>query len=262
MTKKVITLLTDFGTEDGYVGVMKGVIAGINPDAVILDITHDIPAQDVDAAAFVLFTTYRYFPKGSVHVIVVDPGVGSARRAIGVQAGEYFFVAPDNGVLKYVFIEFPDARVFHLNDSRYFLPEISATFHGRDIFAPVAAHLSRGIKLVEMGQHITNFIKGKLLIPRCTEDKIFGNIIHIDHFGNAVTNISYNVFEEHVKNKPAIISAGGKIITGISKCYEEAENESALALWGSSGYLEIAVKGGSAQRILKLSRNQEVVVSF
>ncbi|NJL58241.1 SAM-dependent chlorinase/fluorinase, partial [bacterium] len=187
--KTTIALLTDFGLNDVYVGVMKGVIAGINPQARLLDITHAIPPQDVRQGALSLLDAYPYFPAGTIFLVVIDPGVGTARQPIAVQAGGYRFVAPDNGVLSYALATFDTLQVAALNNPDYRLPNVSQTFHGRDIFAPAAAHLAAGVPLALMGDALPDITR--LPRPQLTVEggHITGEVVHIDRFGNVITSI-------------------------------------------------------------------------
>jgi len=263
---RLITLTTDFGLEDAYVGVMKGVILGINPAASIVDLCHAVPPQDVRAAAFLLHTAWRYFPPGTIHVVVVDPGVGSQRRAIAVDVGAATFVAPDNGVLSYVLAKVKEARAVHLTNQRYWLPKVSATFHGRDIFAPVAAHLSLGVPLAELGEPLS---LGELVtfpLPRperqaCTERSERGNgnwvghVVHVDHFGNLVTDLEAEAIGD---TQAVVIEVGGRRIVGVRRTYADGTPGEPMALIGSSGRLEIAVPGGQAARRLKAQIGDQV----
>jgi len=230
---RAITLLTDFGTADYFVGAMKGVILSINPNAVIVDITHEIPAQVVAAGAFNLLAVYDTFPAGTIHVAVVDPGVGSARRPIVVSAGEYFFVGPDNGLFTYIYDR--DFQAFHITASHFFRQPTSNTFHGRDIFAPIAAALSNGVDPASLGPRISDPIR--LTIADAP------TVIHIDHFGNLITNI---------RQLPdgARLFVNGKCVTDVRSFFGEESGDKPFAIWGSAGFLEIAVNGGSAAELL------------
>src|ERR1700736_6342698 len=193
MSPRIITLLTDFGTEDYFVGAMKGVILTRSPKSVLIDIAHGIPPQDVQAAAFTLSAAYSYFPTGSIHLAVVDPGVGSDRRPVLVEAGAHLFVGPDNGLFRLVLEQVPEARIRHLTNSAYFLPNPSSTFHGRDIFAPVAAALAEGVPPEDLGPTIQDPIRLESI--RCeslADGTLTGRIIHIDHFGNCITNLPWD----------------------------------------------------------------------
>ncbi len=258
----IITLLTDFGTTDAFVGVMKGVILGINLDARLVDLTHEVPAHDVEAAAFVLATAYRFFPPGTVHVVVVDPGVGSERRAIAVAAGGQLFVAPDNGVLSYVFGREPGFLAWTIERRDLCLPEVSMTFHGRDVFAPVAAHLSLGVGPDELGPNVTTVVRAKVMEPTLEERRARGQIIYFDRFGNAITNLPRDMMEAVPSAGGVTVCVGRHKIRGLVKCYEQGEAGRPLALWGSSGFLEIAVRRASARELLGLAKGQEVAVQW
>jgi S-adenosylmethionine hydrolase len=245
----VITLLTDFGTADYFAGAVKGAILSVNPHAVIVDITHEIPPQDVAAGAFTLLAAYKTFRAGTIHLAVVDPGVGSSRRPIIVSANEQFFVGPDNGLFTYIYNREPSHRTFHVTAEKYFRPEPSSTFHGRDIFAPVAAALSNGVKPEEFGPVIDDEVRlGYSLQPQ---------IIHIDRFGNCVTNISREGFE----GKIASLRVKGKTIRNFRNFYGEDSTRTPFAIWGSAGFLEISVNRGSAAKTLRAKRGDKVVVT-
>lgn len=258
----IITLLTDFGTTDAFVGVMKGVILGINRRAQLVDLTHEVPAHDVEAAAFVLATAYRFFPTGTVHVVVVDPGVGSERRAIAVAAGGQLFVAPDNGVLSYVFLHEPTFMAWAIARREFCLSEVSATFHGRDVFAPVAAHLSLGVAPDELGPSVTAVVRAKVPEPILAEKSARGQVVYFDRFGNAITNLPRNLMGSAPSSGEMTVCVGRHEIRGLVECYEQGEAGSPIALWGSCGYLEIAVPRGSARELLGLVKGQEVVVQW
>ncbi len=277
-----ITLTTDFGTSDVYVGLMKGVILNINPNVQIVDITHAIPPQNIHEAAFTIQAAYRYFPKGTIHVIVVDPGVGSERQAIVCQTDRAFFVCPNNGVLSYLLqnieaedICAPEAVV--IENPAYLLPQVSNTFHGRDIFAPVAAHLSLGIPLAQIGTPIHNLIRFPAPAICIAEDILTGQIINVDSFGNLITNISKNALAAFLlsskSNKDAVgqldkcaMSAKFEIVAGhtslkkLNISYAESEAGEPLAIIGSFGALEIAVNMGNAQTQLGLKKGDTVIV--
>lgn len=255
MAERFIVLLTDFGLKDHYVGVMKGVIAGICPEARVIDLTHEIPPQDVRAGAFVLGVSYRYFPEGSVFVGVVDPGVGTARRGLLLQAGSYYFVGPDNGLFSWVVKKEGCRQAVELTNRRYFRPEISRTFHGRDIFAPVAAHFACGVPLREFGPEIQKLVM--LPWPEVKKEGTIlkGAVIYVDRFGNLITNITEDMLRLPVKR---ILYQGVEV--PFLETYGLAAPGEPLALIGSEGFLEIAVAGGSAAR--RLGTDGEVVVEF
>lgn len=240
---RVVTLLTDFGTRDYFTGAMKGVILSVNPNVSIVDITHEIEPQQIKSAAFVLANSYKNFPPGTIHLAVVDPGVGSNRRAILLETAEYFFVAPDNGLLSFVFAEEKNFRVFELTNTKYFLPEVSRTFHGRDLFAPVAAHLSGGIEPIDFGPEIKNFVRFEISPPRKNNDRIAAEIIHIDRFGNLVTN-----FKSADLPARFTVKINDQIIEKHVRYYSEAEPGEILTINGSSGYMEIVAFMDSAQK--------------
>lgn len=246
---RAITLLTDFGTSDYFVGAMKGVILSINPQAVIVDITHEIPAQDVAAGAFTLLAAYNAFPEGTVHVAVVDPGVGSARRPIVVRAGSHFFVGPDNGIFTHIYDRNHSFEAFHITSTEYFRHPVSNTFHGRDIFAPVAAALSTGVDPSSLGPRITDPIQlFKSMEPQ---------IIHIDRFGNLITNITRDEFEDGTR-----LLVNGKVISTFRRFFGEnvGADDEPFAIWGSAGFLEIAVNGRSAADLLQVKRGASIAL--
>lgn len=267
---RIITLTTDFGTSDAYVGVMKGVILGINPSVQVVDITHAVPPQDVHEAAFLIHSAYHYFPKGTIHLIVVDPGVGSDRQAIVCQTDRAFFVCPDNGILTYLLQEIENSgqhpgNIVKIENRVYHLPEVSQTFHGRDIFAPVAAHLSLGVTLAEIGPSVQSLVLLPIPTLEISDDKLTGKIVKIDSFGNAITNISESfltslkdVSTEEISSYE--IRVGNVRLQGLNRAYAESKTGAPLAIIGSSGLLEIAVNGGSAETILRLKRGDTVVI--
>ena len=261
---RIITLTTDFGMSDAYVGVMKGAILGINPNVQIVDLTHAVPPQDIHEAAFLIHSAYHYFPEGTIHTVVVDPGVGSDRRAIVYQTDRAFFVCPDNGILTYLLQEIensgkPSTRVVAIQNRDYFLPEVSNTFHGRDIFAPVAAHLSLGVPLADIGPPVQDLVQLSIPTPRVSEGTVIGQIAKIDKFGNAITNIPESALVGGTA--PYEITVGNTRLTRINRAYAESEIGEPLAIIGSFGALEIAVNGGSAERHLGLKRGDAVVVT-
>lgn len=266
----VITLTTDFGTSDTYVGSMKGVILRINPNAQIVDLTHAVPPQDIHAAAFSIYSAYRYFPKRTIHIIVVDPGVGSDRRAIVCQAGDAFFVCPDNGVLSYLLqnveneAELPVDAV-EIQNKAYYLSEVSNTFHGRDIFAPVAAHLSLGVPLTDIGPPAQALVQLPIQMPELSGTILTGQIVKIDRFGNAITNISERAIDRLVgastgKIPTYEIKIGNVRLNQLNRAYAESGAGKPLAIIGSTGLLEIAINGGNAKERLGLKWGDPVVV--
>ena len=257
----LVTLLTDFGTADYFVGAMKGVILGIIPTAQIVDLTHEIPAQDIDAGAFTLLNSYRSFPPATVHVAVVDPGVGSTRRAIAVRAANQFFVGPDNGLFSYVMEREAAYEVVHVTADQYFNDPVSQTFQGRDVFAPVAAAIANGVSLSELGPKVNDVVRLASLTPTNTrKGKLEGRIIHIDHFGNCITNFT----REHLspqQETAATIRVKKKRIRSFKRFYGDGvSKEKLFAIWGSAGFLEISTQNGSAALVLKVERGTKVTL--
>ncbi|HUT16526.1 MAG TPA: SAM-dependent chlorinase/fluorinase [Anaerolineae bacterium] len=254
----VVALLTDFGTDDAYVGIMHGVILRVNPEASIVDVCHDIAPQDVQAAAFVLSTAYPYFPTETIYVVVVDPGVGSERRAIAMRTRRGTFVAPDNGVLSYVLAREAVSQMVQVTNARYWLSPLSDTFHGRDVFAPVAAHLSLGLSLSELGPPVRDPVHLTLAEPRVGEDgTIRGQVLHVDRFGNLVTNIRRELLSPGQTLRTRVAD---REVPGLVKTYAAAGWGELLTLVGSNGYLEISLRDGSAATALKVGRGAEVVL--
>ncbi len=267
----VITLTTDFGLSDAYVAAMKGVILSINPQTNLVDICHTIEPQNISQAAFVISTVYKYFPKRTVHLVVIDPGVGTGRKAVILRTPEADFVAPDNGVLNYIVREHitdpPDAGRLKLKDGsgieavaitepKFWLSPVSATFHGRDIFAPVAAHLSLGKPLAEFGDSIDSLAVLPLQRPhREADGTIGGNILHIDNFGNLITSIKSGDLPE---SGDIIVEVGKEKIHGLSLTYDSGQG--LVALIGSSDHLEISLTGGHAGNLLKAEVGDEVKI--
>lgn len=257
---RILTLLSDFGLSDVYVGVMKGAIAQINPRLTVVDLTHQIPPQNIAAGRFCLMNAYPYFPAGTVHVAVVDPGVGSQRRAIAVELTDGFLVGPDNGLFSGVLSQSPTVRAVELTNPDYWrTPYPAATFHGRDIFAPVGTHLASGVSLEQLGRAISPATLVQLAIPECTQTKtgVSGCIQYIDRFGNLVTNIG----AAYLQGKTWSVVAAGMKIPGC-QIYSDSPDERAIALEGSHGWVEIAVCGGNAQSQLGLNCGDPVQVQF
>lgn len=270
----VITLTTDFGLNDAYVSAMKGVILGINPEAKLVDICHTIKPQNILQAAFVLSTAYEYFPEGTIHLVVVDPGVGTDRKAIILKTPQAYFIAPDNGVLSYVIrdlnnksavnnvlqkqVEFSSGlEAVVITRSEFWRSPVSSTFHGRDIFAPVTAHLSLGLPFSEFGEKITSLTVLPYPRPYKKPDgSLVGHIIHIDNFGNLITDIKSSDLSELI----VAINIANRFINGLSKTY--SEGNSLIALIGSSGYLEISIYGDNASDYLHAHIGDEVTVKF
>lgn len=258
----VITLLTDFGNQDAFVGTMKGVILGIYADAQIVDLSHEISPQRIEEGAFVLSAAYPFFPEGTVHVAVVDPGVGGDRRALIVETDRYWFVGPDNGVFAYVYANEKNVRVISVNQARFMLPRISQTFHGRDIFAPVAAHLALGQPVSDFGPPIIDFSTGSITEPVVSMNRILGHVLHIDRYGNIITDIGENVFSKSTRGKCYQIKLSSLVLGHLSTSYDAVEAGAVLAILNSNGLLEIAVNGGSAAELLNLAPGDRVDVEL
>ena len=259
MEANPIALLTDFGLRDPYAGVMKGVIKSINPEAPIIDITHDIEPQNVAQASFVLKRTYHYFPSGTIFVCVVDPGVGTNRKAIAVKTRNYYFVAPDNGLLADTLSEKEVKEINEINNPRYLLESVSNTFHGRDIFAPAGAHISHGIPLKELGDRLFHY-QG-LDFPRVFIGRylVRGNVIYRDHFGNLITNINTELLKD--KDIYAVRFLHYEL-RKINKSYQESHRGELLAIIGSFDTLEIAVNQGSAATLIPDYQQMDVEIWF
>ena len=256
---RVVTLTTDFGVRDAYVGVMKGVILERAPGCSIVDITHGVPPQGVLHAAFVVASAAPFFPDGTVHVVVVDPGVGTERRAVAVRTATAVFVAPDNGVLTAALAEDPVEKAVHLTEPRYWLKEVSSTVHGRDIFAPVAAALARGIDVAKLGNAITDL--HRLPVPTAVRDAdgtIRGEIVSVDHFGNCVTNVGARLVDP---GRAYDVLADEHRLTGVQASYGAVPIGAPVVLLGSTGTIEIAVRNGNAADALGLEVGTPVVLA-
>ncbi len=244
---KFITLLTDFGLKDGYAGLLKGVIWSIAPDVQITDLSHSIPPQDVFTGSLTLMRCVPYFPPGTIHIAVVDPGVGTSRRALAAQIGKYFYIGPDNGIFSHLIEPAKSAgepiRFFSLDQPRYWLPEVSPVFHGRDIFAPVGAHLAQGVPIEQLGSRITDPATITLPQPSPTEYGWVGQVIHVDTFGNLATNIT---IKEIAPLNSVVVKINQIKIPGIVKAFGERQPGEPVALIDSSGWLSLAVVNGNA----------------
>ena len=250
----LITLLTDFGLKDPYTGMMKGVILSVNPDARIIDISHQVKAGSITRAADIIREACPYFPEGTVHMAVVDPGVGSKRRAIILLAQSHLFVGPDNGIFWPIINLHQDIEIIHITETKYFLPDVSKTFHGRDIFAPVAAHLSKGVDPLEMGPLISDPVKLQLTAPHRKGGILYGQVVNVDHFGNLITNIHRKEIEGFTGGKTPVIRLEDLLMEGMRGVYAECGKGELLSLLGSSGYLEISVNQGRAADMLNLAK--------
>ena len=252
----IITLTTDFGLSDPFAGIMKGVILGIAPDVQLVDITHEIRAYDILGAAFIIDSAYRYFPEGTVHLIVVDPGVGSTRRPIAARARGHIFVAPDNGVLSSLLQTDPGASppsVYWIDNHSLFLDSVSRTFHGRDIFAPVAARLARGTPVESVGPRIVDFVKKAVPKPHFQGDRLVGMVLHVDKFGNIITNL-----RRHHLGRDFSIRVGSLSVKRLCSSFAEADPGEFFAIEGSTGYIELALNQGSAADRLNIALGAEI----
>jgi len=255
----IITLTTDFGAADWFVGVVKGVLLGLNPRLAIVDLTHDVRAGDIRAGAFALMASCRYFPKGSIHVAVVDPGVGGKRKAIAVQTQDYFLVGPDNGVLSWALRHERVRQVVGVENDDYFLKPVSRTFHGRDVFAPVAAHISRGVPIKKFGPELKDYKQLNWPEPQLVPGAVCGEVLYLDRFGNALTNIDDDTLRT-LGSRPLRVRIGRRPMFPIGDYYQAVHQGEAVAVLGSSGFLEIGINGGSAARRLGLKPGDMVKV--
>lgn len=263
MTRPIITLTTDYGTNDHLVGVLKGVILSINPEVNIVDITHSILAHDILDGALTLSQAYKFFPSKTIHLVVVDPGVGTARRPILVAGDTHYFVAPDNGVLSAIYDQSESLYVWNITSEHYFRQPVSNTFHGRDIFAPVAAWLSKSWQTASFGDAITDFVRFAIPKPKVSGNTTKGIVLRVDNFGNLITNLT-------VEDVPALIApdakftirVGNAAVTKIVPTFAQGAAGETFAIIGSSGYIEICVNKGSAARTVGAGRGAEVTVEL
>ena len=261
MARPTVALLTDFGTRDHYAGTLKGVVLSVCPDATLVDIGHDIPPHDVLAGALELAACYRYFPHGTIFLVVVDPGVGSTRRGIAADVGDYRFVAPDNGVLSAVFRESPPKKVVELTERKYARPTVSRTFEGRDRFAPAAGFLAKGVALVSLGKSVSHVHMIDLPVPAASGNELRGEVLRVDRFGNLITNIDRRTFEKFAAGGALTIGIGDRQVSRVVSTYADADSGELTALFGSSDHLELAVNGGSAAAALAAGRGARVRVA-
>ncbi|TAN41578.1 MAG: hypothetical protein EPN25_04700 [Nitrospirae bacterium] len=264
-SRAVITLTTDFGYDDPFAGVMKGVMLGINPDVEIVDITHGIKPHDIREAAYTIGMNYRFFPPNTIHIVVVDPGVGSGRRPVIVSAERHYFIGPDNGVFSYIYGMQPESlSVCHITAEHYFLSADSPTFQARDVFAPIAAWFSRGISLSKFGDPVNDYISIALAIPDLSDaGMIRGEVIHIDRFGNAITNITASELGQ-LSSSSADSSLRimlRDLSVPLRKYYEQADKGSLAALMNSSGFLEFFMYEGNAALTHAIATGDSVTVS-
>jgi S-adenosylmethionine hydrolase len=259
--RPVIALLSDFGTRDHYAGTMKGVMLGICPEATLVDVSHDVAPHDVLEGALQLAAAYKYFPAGTVFLAVVDPGVGSARRGLAAEAGDYRFVAPDNGVLTVVFRDTPPRRIVELSERRYARPTVTRTFEGRDRFAPAAAWIAKGTQLSALGRAVTDYQRVEIPAVETSADSLRGLVLHVDRFGNLVTNIDRRSFEAFAKQGPIRILAAGRSVDRLVSTYAEITPGEVCALFGSSDHLELAANAVSAAATMELNRHAVVEIT-
>ena len=260
MPRPVVALLTDFGYRDHYAGTMKAVVLGICSDVTLVDISHDIPPHDVLTAALELAASYKYFPPGTIFLVVVDPGVGSMRRGVAAETAEYRFVAPDNGVLTAVFQDSPPKRIVELTERRYARPTVSRTFEGRDRFAPAAAWMAKGVDLSALGRSAGDYHRLTIPVPEVSSHSVTGEVLRVDRFGNLVTNIDRKLFDKFAQSGSIEMFAGGHAVSRLVATYAEAEPEETCALFGSTDHIEIAVNAGSASERLGLSKGASVTI--
>ncbi|TDI26850.1 MAG: hypothetical protein E2P06_01565 [Acidobacteria bacterium] len=261
MARPMVALLSDFGYRDHYAGTMKGVILGICPDATLVDISHDIPPHDLQLAALELAAAYRFFPTGCVFLVVVDPGVGSARRGVAADTGDYRFVAPDNGVLTAVFQQTPPTQVVELTERRYARPTVSRTFEGRDRFAPAAAWLAKGIQLSALGRPLNDYQSIDIPVMQVGDGSIDGMVLRIDRFGNLVTNIDRKAFDRLALDGEIEIEVGGYSVGRLVETYADIADDEVCALFGSTDHLEIAANAASAVERLGIDYGAPVRVT-
>jgi S-adenosyl-L-methionine hydrolase (adenosine-forming) len=262
MSRPIITFTSDFGLQDWFVAVVQGVLHGIAPEARIVDLNHMIPPGHIERAAFVLEAATPDFPVGTVHLAVIDPSVGTTRRAIAVAARGHFFVGPDNGLFEWALAD-PNARVHELRDTRYFREPVSRTFHGRDVFAPVAAHIANGEPLERFGPAVRDPVRLDLHAPRRRDGELVGRVMFVDRFGNCLTNLTDTELGDAfamVQPERLDVIAAGRIVHGLARSYGDAETGALLAIVGSSGRLEIAQVGGDAAERLGLGIGDEIRV--
>lgn len=254
---EIITLTSDFGLQDQYVSSMKAVILGIAPDVRLIDISHDIPAQDIMAGAWVIRNSAFLFPKNTVHLVVVDPGVGTDRHPLVLKINDQYFVGPDNGIFSLFYDEF-EYEAIKLNKEKYWRKERSRTFHGRDVFAPVAAHLIHGASLNELGDPVKDLVTYHWAVPIGDKDGLQGWVVHIDRFGNLITNISEGLIEDMIGRRKVRIYVGNTMIDHLVNTFGDVEEGDPAAFIGSSGMLEIGINKGNAAKLLSVDKGAQV----
>ena len=262
MTNPIITLTTDYGTNDHLVGVLKGVILKINPDVQIIDITHQVAPFDLLDGALSIAAAYSYFPQRSIHVVIVDPGVGTERRPILVSGQNHYFLAPDNGVLSGIYEKEHPVVVRHITSEHYFLQPVSKTFHGRDVFAPVAAWLSKNWQPASMGEEISDFKRFAMPKPKEADGLLKGVVLKVDAFGNLITNFRVDDLPANAVEKGEVrLQIGSHPVTKFVPTFAQGAAGEAVAYIGSSGFLEVAMNKGSAARTLGLGRGTPVLIT-
>ncbi len=261
--KRLIAILTDFGDRDPYVGIMKGVIKEINPNAEFIDITNNVGRHSILAGAFALYTSYRYFPKGTVFLVVIDPGVGTKRKPILVKTKNYYFIAPDNGVIYPTIVDDGVEEIIWLKNKNYFLKDISETFHGRDVFAPSAAHVSKGVDIRDMGEKInlSDIVKLELEYYETRAEGIRLRVNYIDVFGNIITSVPNRVLSLRENSKLKLYLGDKELPVRVVRTYAQGKNGELLILYGSQGFLEIAVNQGNAQEYLGVNIGDQMILS-
>jgi len=254
---KIITLTTDFGLQDHYVSAMKAVILGVAPNAQLIDISHEIPPQDIMAGAWVIRNSAFLFPSKSIHLVVVDPGVGTDRNALILEVNNQFFIGPDNGIFSLLFEEF-EYKAYTLNKSSYWRDSPSRTFHGRDIFSPVAAHLANGVSPREMGDPVDDLVSYHWAVPIGDRDGLQGWVIHIDRFGNLITNISEELIEKTIGRRKVRIYVGNTMIDHLVNTFDDVQPGEPAAFVGSSGMMEIGINRGNAAEMLSVDKGTQI----
>jgi hypothetical protein len=262
LAQSIITLTTDYGTGDHLVGVMKGIILKVNPDVRIVDISHAVMPFDILDAALTIGQAYNHFPPKTIHVVVVDPGVGSQRRPILVTGDQHYYVAPDNGVLSMIYEREPKVTVRHITAEHYFLNPLSNTFHGRDVFAPVAAWLSKNWQTPSFGDEVTDYVRFSMPKPKVAGSTIKGVVLKVDNFGNLITNLTPEDVPQVVAGANFKITAGSREIEKMSQNYSQGAPGEVLAVIGSSGFLEISVNKGNAAKSLGMQRGSEIILTL
>ncbi|MTI88553.1 MAG: SAM-dependent chlorinase/fluorinase [Balneolaceae bacterium] len=256
---QIITLTTDFGLQDYYVSAMKAVMLGLAPEARLIDVSHDIPPQDIMAGAWVIRNSALLFPEGTVHLVVVDPGVGTSRNPIALKIEDQFFVGPDNGIFSLFYDEF-EVEAYKLNKKEFWREHPSNTFHGRDVFAPVAAHLGNGTPIGQLGDPVDDLVTYHWAVPLADKDGLQGWIVHIDRFGNLVTNIPDDLVKDTIDSGEVKIYVGNTMLAKFVNTFGEVEEGEPAAYIGSSGMLEIGINKGNASKMLSVDKGAQISI--